>query len=159
VPIRICRFFNVVGPRQSGRYGMVLPSLAAQALAGRPLTVFGDGRQTRAFAHVADVVEALERLRANPAAEGEVVNVGSAEEISILALAERVRAAAGSSAPIRLVPYDEAYAAGFEDMRRRVPDTAKLARLSGLDLAGGLERAIRDVVAERRAIRAAVQAG
>jgi UDP-glucose 4-epimerase len=159
VPIRICRFFNVVGPRQSGRYGMVLPSLAAQALAGRPLTVFGDGRQTRAFAHVADVVEALERLRANPAAEGEVVNVGSAEEISILALAERVRAAAGSSAPIRLVPYDEAYAAGFEDMRRRVPDTAKLARLSGLDLAGGLERAIRDVVAERRARRAAVQAG
>jgi len=154
VDLRVCRFFNVVGPRQTGRYGMVLPSLVRQALAEEPLTVYGDGEQTRAFAHVADVVDAVVRLRANPAAEGQVVNVGSAEETSIRALAERVRDAAGSRSKIVLVPYAEAYAEGFEDMRRRVPDTTKLRELTGLSLAGGLERAIRDVVSERRDARA-----
>ena len=154
VPVTICRFFNTVGPGQTGRYGMVLPSLVRQALAEEPLTVYGDGAQTRAFAHVADVVDAVVRLRANPAAEGQVVNVGSDEETSIRALAERVRDAAGSRSKIVLVPYAEAYAEGFEDMRRRVPDTTKLRELTGLSLAGGLERAIRDVVSERRDARA-----
>jgi UDP-glucose 4-epimerase len=150
VPLRIARLFNVVGPRQTGRYGMVLPSLARQALRGEPLTVFGDGRQTRSFAHVRDVVGALLALHDAPAAEGEVVNVGSDEELSILELAERVRAAAGSRAEIVLVPYAEAYGEGFEDMRRRVPDLAKLERLIGSAPRAGLDEAIREVLAAER---------
>ena len=129
---------------------MVLPGLAGQALRGEPMTVFGDGRQTRSFAHVRDAVEALAALLDAPGAEGEVVNVGSDEEVSILELAERVRAAAGSSSEIVLVPYDEAYAEGFEDMRRRVPDLRKLERLVGFRPRTPLDAAIRDVLAEER---------
>jgi len=150
VPVRVCRFFNVVGPRQTGRYGMVLPTLAQQALRGEPMTVHGDGRQTRSFAHVDDVVEAVVRLWRCPEAEGEVVNVGSDEEVSILSLAEQVRAAAGSDSPVLLVPYEEAYAAGFEDMRRRVPDLSKLHRLTGARPLTPLPRAIEDVIAASR---------
>jgi UDP-glucose 4-epimerase len=146
VPVRIARLFNVVGPRQTGRYGMVLPALAGQALRGEPLTVFGDGRQTRSFAHVRDAVESLVSLLDAPRAEGEVVNVGSDEEVSILELAQRVRDAAGSRSEIVLVPYDEAYAEGFEDMRRRVPDLSKLERLAGFRPRTPLDDAIRDVL-------------
>jgi nucleoside-diphosphate-sugar epimerase len=131
LPVIIVRFFNTVGPRQTGTYGMVIPNFVRQALAGEPLTVFGDGTQTRSFSYVGDVVGALLKLVAEPRAVGQVINIGSHEEITIRALAERVRALAGSQSPIRLVPYDEAYESGFEDMPRRVPDLAKLNELVG----------------------------
>ena len=150
LPVRICRFFNVVGPRQTGRYGMVLPTLARQALRGAPLTVYGDGAQTRCFAHVGDVVESVMRILAAPEAVGEVVNIGTDEEVSILDLAERIRAAAGSASEILLVPYDEAYAEGFEDMRRRVPDLSKLERLTGYRPETPLAQTIGDVLETQR---------
>ncbi len=131
LPIVIPRFFNTVGPRQTGRYGMVIPTFVRQALAGDPITVFGDGSQSRAFTHVADVVGALIKLAEEPQAIGQVINIGNTQEITILALAERVRTLAGSSSPVRLVPYDEAYEAGFEDMPRRVPDLSKIEALIG----------------------------
>lgn len=127
LPVTIVRFFNTVGPGQSGRYGMVVPRFVRQALAGDPITVFGDGKQTRCFCHVHDTVLALEALLALPdSTSGEIYNVGSSEEVSINALAETVCARAGSNSEIRHIPYNEAYAPGFEDMRRRVPDTSKL---------------------------------
>jgi dTDP-D-glucose 4,6-dehydratase len=131
LPTIVVRLFNTVGPRQSPAYGMVIPRLVRQALRDEPLTVYGDGRQTRCFAHVADVVDALLRLLDEPAAIGETFNVGSAEEISILDLARRIIGFCGSASAVRLVPYDEAYGPGFEDMLRRVPDTAKLRELTG----------------------------
>jgi UDP-glucose 4-epimerase len=112
-------------------YGMVIPTFVRQALAGEPLTVFGDGTQTRSFSHVIDVVDALMKLVAEPLAIGQVINVGNTQEVSIRALAERVRDVTGSSSPIRLVPYDEAYESGFEDMPRRVPDLTKVEGLIG----------------------------
>ncbi|MCA9738501.1 MAG: GDP-mannose 4,6-dehydratase [Gemmatimonadota bacterium] len=151
VPVILCRFFNTVGPGQTGRYGMVLPNFAQQALAGEPLTVFGSGEQSRCFGHVRDTVEAVLRLIETPAAVGEVFNIGSDEEISIRALAERVKAAAESSSEIRLIPYSEAYAEGFEDMQRRVPDVRKLERTIGFRPRTGLDRIISDVVAHERA--------
>jgi UDP-glucose 4-epimerase len=131
LPVIIVRLFNTVGPRQSGRYGMVIPSLVRQALAGEPMTVFGSGEQLRSFTHVADVVGALMALAQHPDAIGQVINVGNTQEVSIRALAERVRALSGSSSPIKLVPYDEAYESGFEDMPRRLPDLAKVSALIG----------------------------
>jgi nucleoside-diphosphate-sugar epimerase len=131
LPVIIVRLFNTVGPRQSGRYGMVIPSLVRQALAGEPMTVFGSGEQLRSFTHVADVVGALMALARHPDAIGQVINVGNTQEVSIRALAERVRALSGSSSPIKLVPYDEAYESGFEDMPRRLPDLAKVSALIG----------------------------
>jgi UDP-glucose 4-epimerase len=131
LPVIIPRFFNTVGPRQTGTYGMVIPNFVRQALAGEPITVFGDGTQTRAFSHVGDVVGALLKLVGEPKAIGQVINIGSTQEVSIGALAERVRELAGSQSPIRLVPYDEAYESGFEDMPRRVPDLRKLDGLVG----------------------------
>jgi UDP-glucose 4-epimerase len=151
LPVVIVRFFNTVGPRQTGRYGMVLPSFAAQALRNEPITVFGSGTQSRCFGHVRDAVEALTRLMEIPAAIGEVFNVGAREEVTIQHLAERVRDAAGSSSPIQLVPYAEAYAAGFEDMMRRVPDVSKLQRVTGFAPSIPLQRIIDDVVADQRA--------
>ena len=151
VPVIVTRFFNTVGPRQTGQYGMVLPSFAAQALRHEPITVYGSGEQSRCFGHVNDAVEALLRLMASPAAIGEVFNVGSTQEISIRALAEQVRDAADSRSEIRLVPYGEAYAAGFEDMMRRVPDVTKLERVTGFRPSTSLEVIIRDVVADQRA--------
>ena len=131
LPVIIVRFFNTVGPRQTGRYGMVIPNFVRQALAGEPITVFGDGRQSRSFTHVRDVVEALIRLVNEPAAIGQVINLGNTEEIAITKLAERVRDLAHSRSPIKFVPYDVAYESGFEDMPRRVPDLTKAKAMIG----------------------------
>ena len=127
----IVRFFNTVGPRQTGRYGMVIPTFVRQGLSGQPITVHGDGRQTRSFCHVRDVVEALLRLVPEPRAVGEVFNVGNDQEISIMALAERVRTLTGGRSTIVTIPYDQAYESGFEDMPRRVPDLTKISALVG----------------------------
>ncbi|MBP7691375.1 MAG: GDP-mannose 4,6-dehydratase [Anaerolineales bacterium] len=126
VPVVICRFFNTVGPRQTGSYGMVIPRLVQRALAGEPLLVYGDGSQSRCFCNVKDTVRAVIALAAAPAAVGEIYNVGSQEEITILALAERIRARTGAAAPLALVPYEQAYEKGFEDMQRRVPSLDKI---------------------------------
>jgi UDP-glucose 4-epimerase len=151
VPVIVTRFFNTVGPRQTGRYGMVLPNFAAQALRGEPLTVYGSGEQTRCFGHVHDAVEAIIRLLATPAAIGDVFNIGTTEEVSIRRLAELVREEARSDAPIVLVPYAEAYAAGFEDMMRRVPDVSKLRRTIDYAPSTPLAQIVADVVADMRA--------
>ncbi len=150
VRVIVLRFFNTVGPRQTGRYGMVLPSFARQALRGEPITVYGTGDQSRCFGHVRDVVDATLRLIETPAAINEVVNVGSTEETTIRHLAEQVRDVAGSTSPIVTVPYTEAYAAGFEDMLRRVPDVTKLERLTGFRPQTSLAEIINDVVADVR---------
>ncbi|HYT60127.1 MAG TPA: NAD-dependent epimerase/dehydratase family protein [Haliangiales bacterium] len=143
LPVIIARLFNTVGPRQTGRYGMVLPRFIAAAKSGRPLNVYGDGRQSRCFCFVSDTVEALVRLQNCPAARGEIVNVGSVEEISIGALAELVIRTVNSSSAVEYVPYAKAYAPGFEDMLRRKPIIEKLARLTGfrpsVTLAGIIE--------------------
>ncbi len=151
VPVIVVRFFNTVGPRQTGRYGMVLPNFAAQALAGEPITVYGSGEQSRCFGHVQDAVEAMLRLLATPAAVGGVFNVGSDEEVTIRRLAELVREEAGSTSEIRLVPYAEAYAEGFEDMLRRVPDLTRLERTIQFRPRTPLAEIVRDVVADQRA--------
>ena len=131
LPVIIVRLFNTVGPRQTGQYGMVIPNFVQQALAGKPITVFGDGTQSRSFTHVADVVWALLKLVNEPKAIGEVINIGNMQEVSILKLAERVRELSGSKSPIKLVPYDQAYESGFEDMPRRVPDLTKVTAMIG----------------------------
>jgi UDP-glucose 4-epimerase len=146
LPIVIVRLFNTVGPRQTGQYGMVLPTFVRQALAGQPITVFGDGTQSRSFTYVADVVDALVKLAQEPRAVGEVFNVGNTEEVTIRDLAERVKRITGSSSPVQLVPYDEAYEAGFEDMPRRVPDISKLGNLVGYRPRLALEEIICRVV-------------
>ncbi len=147
LPVVVARLFNTVGPRQTGRYGMVIPRFVSQALAGEPLTVYGDGTQTRCFAHVADVVGALVSLMSEPRARGQVFNVGNDEEVSILQLAERVRSLTGSTSPIRLIPYSQAYTAGFEDMLRRVPDLTRLRRLTGYRPTRDLDQILTDVIA------------
>ena len=131
LPVIIVRFFNTVGPRQTGQYGMVIPNFVRQALAGEPITVFGDGAQSRSFTHVADVVGALLKLVVEPKAVGQVINIGNTEEVTIRRLAERVRELSGSSSSIKLVPYDQAYESGFEDMPRRVPDLSKAEKMIG----------------------------
>ncbi len=146
LPVIIVRLFNTVGPRQTGRYGMVIPNFVRQALAGEPLTVHGDGSQSRAFAHVSDVVGALVKLVGEPAAIGQVVNIGNDEEVTIAALAERVRALTGSVSPIRFVPYDEAYESGFEDMPRRVPDLSKITAMIGYRPEHQLDDILRHVI-------------
>lgn len=151
VPVIIARFFNTVGPRQTGRYGMVLPSFAAQAVRGDPISVYGTGTQSRCFGHVKDTIEALLRLIETPAAVGEVVNIGTDREVTILKLAEMVRDAAGSQSPIEFVPYSEAYAQGFEDLERRVPDVRKLESIIGYKPSTSLETIITDVIADQRA--------
>jgi len=131
LPVVIVRFFNTVGPRQTGRYGMVVPRFARQALDGIPLTVYGDGSQSRCFTDVEDAVRAMLALSMSPEAVGQVFNVGTSHEVTIGELAQRVKTLAGSASPIVYVPYDEAYQPGFEDMRRRVPDIAKAERVVG----------------------------
>jgi UDP-glucose 4-epimerase len=131
LPVIIVRFFNTVGPRQTGQYGMVIPNFVRQALAGEPITVFGDGTQSRSFTHVADVVDALLKLVVEPKAIGQVINIGNTQEVTIRRLAERVRDLSGSTSSIKLVPYDEAYESGFEDMPRRVPDLSKAEKMIG----------------------------
>ncbi len=147
LPVTITRFFNIVGPRQSARYGMVLPAFVRAALANQPIRVFGDGGQTRNFTYIDDCIDAILRLMRNPLAAGKIVNIGGAEEISILELAERVKRAARSSSPIVTVPYSEAYPeGGFEDMRRRVPCICRMEALTGwsptTDLAAIIQRTI-----------------
>jgi UDP-glucose 4-epimerase len=150
LPVIIVRFFNTVGPRQTGQYGMVVPTFVRQALAGEPITVFGDGSQSRSFTYVGDVVGALQKLMVEPRAIGEVFNVGNTEEVTILELAQRVKSITGSGSPIVTVPYDQAYEAGFEDMPRRVPDLTKLEHLIGYRPAVGLDEIIKRVVASQR---------
>ena len=145
LPVLITRFFNIVGPRQVGTYGMVVPRFVQQALDGGPITIYGDGRQTRSFTHVADAVDCVVRLAAEPKAEGQVVNVGSDREVSISELAELVRAMVNPKAEIRHIPYEQAYAEGFEDMPRRVPSIAKAGELVGYRPTHGLEDIIREV--------------
>jgi UDP-glucose 4-epimerase len=131
LPTTIVRLFNTVGPRQTGRYGMVIPTFVKQALAGRPITVYGNGKQTRCFGYVGDVVGALVKLMDTTESVGQVFNIGSSEEISIVQLAEKVKELTQSTSEIVFVPYDEAYEEGFEDMPRRVPDTSKINKLVG----------------------------
>src|SRR5512135_128142 len=151
LPTVIVRLFNTVGPRQTGQYGMVIPTFVKQALAGRPITVFGDGSQTRCFAHVADVVGALITLMNHPDAVGQVFNIGSNEEVTIAALAERVKVLAGSRSEIVMVPYEAAYGEGFEDMPRRVPDISKIGALIGFRPERTLEEILESVIAFHRA--------
>jgi UDP-glucose 4-epimerase len=158
LPVVIARLFNTVGPRQSGRHGMVLPRFVRQALRGEPITVYGDGRQTRCFAHVRDVVDALLRLLAEPRAVGAVCNVGSDHEVSIRELAEAVRAAAGSAAPIVHVPYARVHPS-LDDVPRRVPSLARLMSLTGSKPATPLARIVADVVAAHRAGEGAAVTG
>jgi UDP-glucose 4-epimerase len=143
LPVVICRLFNTVGPRQTGRYGMVLPRFIAAAKAGRPLKVYGDGKQSRCFCLVSDVVEALMRLKECSKARSEIFNVGGTEEISILGLAQLVAKTLGSKSKIELVPYEQAYAPGFDDMRRRKPRVEKLERFLGFKPQTSLQEIIR----------------
>lgn len=151
LPVVVGRLFNTVGPRQTGRYGMVVPSFVRQALADQPITVHGDGAQCRCFCHVRDVVRALAELMERGDAFGEVYNIGSTEEISMLELANRIRDAAESKSEIRLVPYEEAYEQGFEDMPRRVPDIGKLGHLLGWHPTRPLADILANVIEHQRA--------
>jgi UDP-glucose 4-epimerase len=147
LPVTVVRLFNTVGPRQTGRYGMVIPNFVRQALAGSPITVFGDGSQRRCFTDVSDVVRALSSLMTHEGAVGEVFNVGSQQEISILELAQRVKAKTKSRSEILFVPYHQAYEEGFEDMQRRIPDTGKIEKLVGYRPTVSLDRILERVIA------------
>jgi UDP-glucose 4-epimerase len=147
LPVVIARLFNTVGPRQTGRYGMVIPTFVRQAMRNEPITVYGDGSQSRAFTYVGDAVRALLDLPTRREAFGEVFNIGGGREITIMQLAELVRGRTGSKSKIVTVPYDEAYAPGFEDMHRRVPDISKLRRVTGFEPEVDLEEIV-DRVAE-----------
>jgi UDP-glucose 4-epimerase len=146
LPTTIVRLFNTVGPRQTGRYGMVIPTFVKQALAGRPITVYGNGKQTRCFGYVGDVVGALIKLMDHAESVGQVYNIGSTEEISIVKLAEKVKELTNSDSEIVFVPYDEAYEEGFEDMPRRVPDTSKIKQLVGFQPKMKLDGILRSVI-------------
>jgi UDP-glucose 4-epimerase len=147
LPTVIARLFNTVGPRQTGQYGMVVPTFVKQALTGRPITIFGEGTQTRCFTDVTDVTAALAKLMDHPGAVGEVFNIGSNQEVTIGALAERVRALAGSASEIVRVPYEQAYGEGFEDMPRRVPDISKIEALIGYRPTRSLDQILESVIA------------
>ena len=151
LPVIIARLFNTVGPRQTGRYGMVIPTFVNQAIAGEPITVHGDGMQTRSFTFVGDVVAGLIKLMHDPRAVGQVFNIGNTEEISMIELARRVRTLTASTSEITLVPYDQAYEAGFEDMPRRVPDLSKIRALVGYEPTMGLDAILRHVIEHARA--------
>lgn len=151
VPSIVVRLFNCVGPRQTGEFGMVVPSFVRQALAGQDITVYGDGTQRRCFCHVLDTVGALVAVLDHPGAIGDVFNVGAPHELSMNELAERIVAASGSGSRIVHIPYDEAYEEGFEDMERRVPDIAKIKALTGWEPTLGLEQIIEDAIEFERA--------
>lgn len=151
VPTVIVRLFNTVGPRQTGRYGMVIPNLVSQALTGDDITVFGDGHQTRCFTHVNDAVGAIIQIAEHPAANGEVFNIGSQQEISILKLAQRIQQLTNSSSQIVFVPYEKAYEEGFEDMMRRVPDLTKANQLIGYRPRVQLDAILHSVIDDVRA--------
>jgi UDP-glucose 4-epimerase len=150
LPVIVGRFFNTVGPRQTGRYGMVVPTFVRQALEGAPITVFGTGKQSRCFGYVGDAVEAVIRLTAGGRAVGEVVNIGNDQEITIGELAQLVKERTQSASPVQLVPYDEAYAPGFEDMPRRVPSVDKLLSLTGFRPTTALSVILDEVIAYYR---------
>ena len=150
LPTTIVRLFNTVGPRQTGRYGMVIPTFVKQALAGRPITVYGDGKQTRCFGYVGDVVGALIKLMDTTDSIGQVFNIGSTEEISILQLAEKIKELTKSTSEIVFVPYDDAYEEGFEDMPRRVPDTTKINQLVGFKAEMTLDGILETVISFHR---------
>ena len=147
LPTTVVRLFNTVGPRQTGQYGMVIPTLVKQAIAGKPLTVYGDGTQTRCFGYVTDVVGALVKLIDHPDSVGQVFNIGANEEISIGRLAERIKEITGSQSEIVYIPYTEAYEEGFEDMPRRVPDISKIGKLVGYKPTADLDHILRQVIA------------
>jgi UDP-glucose 4-epimerase len=149
-PTVIARLFNTVGPRQTGQYGMVVPKFVRGALAERDLQVFGDGTQTRCFGHVTDVVAALITLMSDDRHFGQVFNIGSTEEITVRALAERVVSLTGSASKIVSIPYETAYGAGFEDMLRRVPDTAKIRNAIGWEHSRSLDEILEDVISHER---------
>ena len=155
LPVVVLRFFNTTGPRQTGRYGMVVPNFIDSALAGDPIMVHGTGDQSRCFSHVKDVIEALVRLMENKESRGQVVNIGSDQEVSIMALAERVKELAASQSDIKLIPYKEVYPHGFEDMQRRKPDVAKLNSLTGFRPLTSLDEIILDIIAEKKELAAA----
>jgi UDP-glucose 4-epimerase len=146
LPTIVVRLFNTVGPRQTGQYGMVIPTFVKQALAGRPITVYGDGTQSRCFGYVGDVVGALIGLMEHNEAVGQVYNIGSKEEVTIRELAERVKALTASDSEIIYIPYDEAYEEGFEDMPRRVPDTSKVQALVGFQPKMSLDGILQSVI-------------
>ena len=146
LPVVILRFFNTVGPRQTGRYGMVVPRFVRMALRGEPITVYGDGSQSRCFGDVADVVGAVIKLADHPEAIGQVFNIGSTQEITILELANRVKSLIESESEIQFIPYDEAYAPGFEDMQRRVPSISKIGSLIGFKPKYSLDDTLRRVI-------------
>jgi len=146
LPVVIGRLFNTVGPRQTGQYGMVLPSFVQSALLGKPITVYGDGKQTRSFTHVRDVVDAITGLMNEPGAEGDVFNVGNDKEVTINELAEKVKKMTGTGSPIEHVSYEKAYGPGFEDMRRRCPNIEKIRKLIGFDPKYDLEAMIQGVI-------------
>jgi len=150
LPVIIIRLFNTIGPRQTGRYGMVVPGFVQQALSGEPITVFGDGKQTRTFTHVKDAVWAILKLVEHPGAIGQIFNIGGKEETSIQNLASLVKEILQSSSPIIQISYEEAYEEGFEDMRRRVPDISKIENLIGYEPKCDLKDIIRDVAEYRR---------
>ena len=150
LPVIVVRFFNTVGPRQTGQYGMVVPTFVRQALSGNQITVFGDGTQSRSFTYVGDVVWALLKLMVEPRAIGQVFNVGNTEEVTIEGLATRIKAQTASSSPIVKIPYDQAYEAGFEDMPRRVPHLEKIRDLIGYEPKVGLQEIIERVIADYR---------
>jgi UDP-glucose 4-epimerase len=151
LPTVVARMFNTAGPRQSGRYGMVIPRFVRQALANEAVTVYGDGDQRRCFCHVADVVGALTALMACDQARGEVINIGTTTETTVRELAERVIAITGSESELSLIPFQDAYGDGFEDMHRRIPDTSKVNNLIGWEPARTLDEIIVDVIESRRA--------
>jgi UDP-glucose 4-epimerase len=150
VPVVIVRFFNTVGPRQTGQYGMVIPNFVRQALAGEPITVFGDGRQSRCFTWVGDAVRALIELSRHPHAVGRVFNIGSDQEVTIAELAHMVKDLAQSPSRVTLVPYDRAYEEGFEDMRRRIPDLTRIRTLIGYEPSMDLKNILNEVITYHR---------
>jgi UDP-glucose 4-epimerase len=150
LPTVVGRLFNTVGPRQTGRYGMVIPRFVRQALAQQPITVYGDGRQRRCFTHVVDAVRALADLMQRDDVYGEVFNIGTTEEVTIIELAQRVRSRAGSSSPVELVRYEDAHGAGFEDMFRRVPDLSKIESVIGWRSQRSLDQILDDVIEHQR---------
>lgn len=146
LPVTCARLFNTVGPRQTGQYGMVIPRLVDQALQGKDITVYGDGKQTRSFCHVRDIANALVQLADCPEASGKVINLGNSEEVTIRCLAEKVKKLSHSSSRIVHIPYEEAYEEGFEDMQRRVPDLALAERLIGYHPRHTLDEILLDVI-------------
>jgi UDP-glucose 4-epimerase len=152
LPVVVVRLFNTVGPRQTGQYGMVIPNFVRQALANEPITVFGEGTQSRAFTYVGDVVKGLLKLAASDQVVGEVFNIGNHGEISMMDLAIKVKALTGSSSEIVLIPYDKAYEAGFEDMPRRVPNLEKIRKAVGYEPTVGLDEILRRVIDHERAV-------